>query len=188
MVKEVVLSLILQMCFLLAFGQTYFPVVTCEESFPVVFMEQNHQQIKMGLDITSNGRSPASYGCSSCDTALIVTYKIAAQIVQGKDSLLVLQVASISYDSPSKKNGTNLDTLFYILDDDPLFYIEYSLKSSHFCYCEDDAHQLQTDNLIFMIPLHFVPMEPDMDISQIKSRKCARRLNHNPRNPHHPQK
>lgn len=181
MVKEVVLSLFLQMCFLLAFGQTYFPVVTCEESFPVVFTEQTAQQIKMGLDITS-------YGCSSCDTTLIVTYKIGAQIVQGKDSLLVLQVASISYDSPSKKNGTNLDTLFYILDDDPLFYIEYSLKSSHFCYCEDDAHQLQTDNLIFMIPLHFVPIEPDMDISQIKRRKCIRRLNHTPRNSHHPQK
>ena len=188
MVREVVLSLFLQICFLLAFGQTYFPVVTCEESYPLVFTEQNHQQIKMGLDITSNGRSPASYGCSSCDTALIVTYKIGAQIVLGKDSLPVLQVTSISYDSPSKKNGTNLDTLFYILDDDPLFYIEYSLKSSHFCYCEDAPHQLQTDNLIFMIPLHFVPMEPDMDISQIKRRKCIRRDNHTPRNPHHPQK
>ena len=188
MVREVVLSLFLQICFLLAFGQTNFPVVTCEESFPAVFTEQTAQQIKMGLDITSYGWPPTSYGCSSCDTALIVTYKIDAQIILGKDSLLVLQVTNISYDSPLKKNGTNLDTLFYILDDDPLFYIEHTLKSSHFCYCEDDAHLLQTDNLIFMIPLYFVPIEPDIDISQIKRRKCIRRGNHGPRNPHHPKK
>ena len=76
----------------------------------------------------------------------------------------------------------------YILDDDPLFYIEYSLKSSHFCYSEDDAHLLQTDNLTFMFPLYFVLIEPDMDISQIKRRKCIRRVNHRPRNLHHLQK
>ena len=186
MVREVVLSLFLQICFLLAFGQSHFPVETCKESFPIVFTEQNARQIKMGLDITSRGCSPVSYGCSSCDTELIVTYKIDAQIVLEKDSLLVLQVTSISYDSPLKKNEINLDTLFWILDDDPLFYIEYSLKSSHFCYCEDDAHLLQTDNLIFMIPVHFVPIEPDMDISQIKKRKYIRRVYHTPRNSHHP--
>lgn len=188
MVREVIMFLILQMFFLLALGQTNFPVVTCEESFPVIFTEQTTQQIKMGLDITSYGRSPTSYGCSSCDTALIVTYKIDAQIILVKDSLLVLQVTNISYDSPLKKNEANLDILFYILDDDPLFYIEHTLKSSHFCYCEDDAHLLQTDNLIFMIPLYFVPIEPDIDISQIKRRKCIRRGNHGPRNPHHPKK
>ena len=188
MVREVVLSLFLQICFLFAYGQAHFPLVTCEESFPVVFTEQPAQQIKMGLDITSYGLPPTSYGCSSCDTTLIVTYRIEAQIVWGEDSLPVLQVTSISYDSPLKKNGKNLDTLFYILDDDPLFYIEYSLKNSHFCYSENDAHLLQTDNLIFMVPLHFVPIEPDMDISQIKRRKCIRRVNHRPRNLHHPQK
>lgn len=182
------MSLILQMFFLLAFGQTNFPVATCEESFPVVFTEQTAQQIKMGLDITSYGCSPTSYGCSSCDSVLIVTYKIAAQIVPGNDSFQVLQVTSISYDSPLKKNGTNLDPLFYILDDDPLFYIENSLKRSHFCFCEDEAHLLQTDNLIFMIPLYFVPIEPDMDISQIKRRKFIRRSNQGPRDSHHPKK
>jgi len=171
MARKVVLSLFFQICFLLASCQSRFPILACEKSFPMVFMEQTAQQIQLGLDRDF-------YGCSSCDSAIIVTYKIDVQIVLEKDSSPVLQVTNISYDSPLGNNERALDPLFYVLDDDPIFYIEYSLKRSHFCCSNDDIHQLQTNNLVFIIPLHFVRWVPDADITQIKRQKRIRRGNH----------